>query len=224
MFISTKEKAMNVPLAVFVLVLLVILIIFWRRLSDVERLVFITLIALGGTALIFPNSAKAAEPIFWVEPQLILNEEKNLKRIDGGLAGNTTDKLGYFAFAQALSNGYAQAYAGPTLKFSCFEAGIGIGREDGQREWRRAATLSANCGNVSALAIVENGGTGHFHKYVLSYAVTDQLKVGFQEEKFLGRGPRIDYSIGKNAALWAAVLRDRNSKTTNTVLAVTLNF
>ena len=179
---------------------------------------------LCAVLFVLSSVAVASEMTFWAEPQLILNKEKNMKRIDGGLSGSITENIGFFAFGQVVSNGYAQAYAGPTVKFSCFEAGVGLGREDGQREWRKAISLSANCGKVTGLAVIENGGTGHFHKYVLAYAVTERLKLGFQEEKFLGRGPRIEYVLGKNATLWAAYLGDRETKMTNGVVAVTLNF
>ncbi|MDO8565782.1 MAG: hypothetical protein Q7S04_01170 [Candidatus Moranbacteria bacterium] len=169
--------------------------------------------------------AIAGETSFWIEPQVVYNKEKSLSRIDAGLSGNIAESIGYFAFGQALSNGYSQLYGGPNWKpLSWLEVGVGVGAESVKPSLRRSAYFLATEGKVSALGIYENGGSGRFRKLVATYQITESLKLGVMSETYLGFGPRVEYAVTKSISLWGAVLRDHESQTTNAVFATTINF
>ncbi|MDP3957461.1 MAG: hypothetical protein Q8Q10_03105 [bacterium] len=198
----------------------------WKDYTKRERLVKIGLIIVAVlVAVLTFKDAPAAETNFWVEPQVIYNKEKSITRLNGGLSGDITDTVGYYAFGLTQSDGYRQLYGGPTWKpLSWFEVGVGMGLESVKPALRRNAYFLATGEKVSLFGTFENGGSGPFRKVVLNYQVSEQVGVGIMEETFLGRGPRVEYTLKKDAALWGALLRDRDSDTTNIVFGVTFNW
>lgn len=175
--------------------------------------------------LVFSVSSLAAD--FWLEGQMVHNGNgKNGSQINSGVSGNPgDDSFGYYVFAQALSNGYRQIYGGPTWKpLSWFEVGVAFGRENVSDSARRNAYFSVRKGDFSAYGTFENGGSGPWHKVVLSYSVNDLIGIGVMDQAFLGRGPRVEYKIKEGVSLWGAVLYDNITRTTNSTLAVTLRF
>ena len=175
--------------------------------------------------VLFACPAIAGETNFWAEPQIVYNKENSLSRIDAGLSGNIAETIGYYAFGNALSNGYRQIYGGPNWKpLSWLEVGVGVGAESVKPSLRRSAYFLATGEKVSVLGIYENGGSGRFRKLVAIYQITEPLKLGVMSETYLGFGPRVEYAITKNISLWGAVLRDHESQTTNAVFATAINF
>lgn len=161
----------------------------------------------------------------WAEIQQVNTKENSVTRLAGGLAGSITDTIGYYTFGLVQSDGYYQVYGGPTWKpFSFLEVGVGIGMEDAKPSLRKNAYFQFTGEKVSAFGTFENGGSGPYHKVVLNYRVAEQWGVGLADEKFLGRGPRVEYMVQKDVTLWWMILRDRDTNTTNTILGATLSF
>ena len=177
--------------------------------------------------LLFPTiSVIAGETNFWLEGQGIHSRDgKDISQVNGGLSGNISGPVGYFVFGQTISTGYRQIYGGPTLKpFSWLEVGVAGGQETGGTPNRRAAYLWSGNDSVSVIGIFENGGSGPWHKIVVNYRVSNSVGIGIMDQAFLGRGPRMEYSLNKNVTLWGAVLHDKTSNSTNSTFAVNFSF
>lgn len=183
-----------------------------------EKIVYLFLFCL-------PLCTSASETNYWLEPQIALSKEKSISRIDGGLNGSITDTIGYYAYGQAISNGFRQAYGGPNWKpVQWLEVGAGLGGEDSSLVIRRNVYFQATIEKVSIFGTFEQGGSGAYHKVIATYQLPKRIRVGLMEETFLGRGLRVEYSINNNTSIWGARLWDRWSDTWNSVVAVSYGF
>ena len=176
--------------------------------------------------LFFPPIAVAEGLNFWIEGQVYrMQKEKGYTEVLAWIDGKISGPFGYFILAEAASNGYRQIYGGPSLKpASWLEFGVGIGEENVGNRRRRAAYFSADGEQLSLSGYFENGASGSFHKAYLNYKVTESIGIGVMDQTSVGFGPRVTYSITKNAAVWGAVLRDHATHATNFIFAMSARF
>ena len=135
--------------------------------------------------------------------------------LDLYISGKVSGRLGWSAFG-LVNEGWGQAYAGPTFApTSWSEVGFSVGVESGGK--RFAESLWLGKGRVSVLAIHEHGYTGSWHKVTADVAMAKGLSVGYHDQAFLGRGPRVQLTRGKVSVWSALLLKDGH---TNTVVAL----
>lgn len=181
------------------------LVHFWNDYNKRARLVRTVLIIVAMLVMVFARFplVSAAETNFWAEPQIVYNKENSLSRIDAGLSGSITESIGYYAFGNAISNGYRQLYGGPNWKpLSFLEVGIGMGAENAKPALRKNAYFQFTGEKVSLFGTFEQGGSGPYHRLLFNYQATERAGVGLEEETFFGRGPRFTYAINKKATLF----------------------
>lgn len=112
-----------------------------------------------------------------------INSLNGEKSIEVNLENNRT-----FGYA-CVSQGWSEAYVGPTIKISDHAgAGVGAGIESGCKNIRFGGFLWASQGDVSVLALLEEGGSGQWHKVAADYQLTKRIKVGLVEQSYLGVG------------------------------------
>jgi len=148
---------------------------------------------------------------YWVETQVGRSGGKGEAQVVAIASAPLTGRLGLFILAQAISDGYRQAYAGPSLKLGPVEVGVGIGSENMPDSFRRAAYAFGDIGKISFVLAYEDGGSGPWHTTKVTYKVTDKVGVGAMEQSFFGFGPRVEYDLAKGIQLWGAVARERHS-------------
>ena len=169
---------------------------------------------------------------FWFEARTASGSKPS--EIVGYYERGFTDTFGVYVVAVADSSRYREVYAGPTWNpTKWLQVGIGFGREitrDMPNSPRRNAWVAIETDKVSAFATYENGGSGPWHKAYVLYKVTESVSAGVMNETFLGRGLRVEYTIAKkiafaeNVTIWGALLHDRDTKETTSLLAVNFSF
>lgn len=139
-----------------------------------------------------------------------------------------TDSLGVYVVAATGSDRYREVYAGPMWKpLSWLQVGIGFGREimpGMHNSARHNMFVSIDRKKFSVYATRENGGSDPWHKVIALYKMTDATSAGVMNETLLGTGPRVEYSIRKDVVVWGALLRDRDTRETTSLLAVNFSF
>lgn len=104
---------------------------------------------------------------------------------------------------------WAEAYTGlayaPT---SWFEFGFAAGIEQAAQPWRIAGYVWMGNKYVSFYATAEEGGSGPWYLATLLAKPLPWLQLGAMIRRFVGVGPRIDFSlpVGPMFKLWAAYL------------------
>jgi len=112
-----------------------------------------------------------------------INSLNGVKSIEVNLENDHT-----FAYVN-MSKGWSEAYVGPTFKFGDHAgAGVGAGIESGCKNVRFGSFLWAYQGDVSILALLEEGGSGQWHKVAADYQLTKKVKIGLVEQSYLGVG------------------------------------
>jgi hypothetical protein len=104
-------------------------------------------------------------------------------------------QLGLAAYGE-ITEGWAQAYAGPSIKVSDNLNGwIGLGIQN-SGETRYGGALWAGKGKISLLYLYSGGGNaGPWHESYLGYRITSKVTCGLVENTGKGVGGRIDYKI-----------------------------
>lgn len=163
---------------------------------------------------------------FWFEAGAA--SDKNPSWITAYYDHSFTNSLGFYALAEKESDGYREFYVGPKLKLNeWLEVGVGAGREitrEIPNSTRRNAYIAIDTDKVSVYATYENGGSGSWHKAYALYKVSAAVNAGVMYETLYGAGARAEYTIKKNVAVWGALLRNRDTKETTTLVAVTYSF
>jgi hypothetical protein len=154
---------------------------------------------------------------FWTEAQTTKAGGIRVNQVNAGLSGGS-NTIGYYAFGQSTTAGYTQMYAGPKVNpADWMEVGAAVGVEKlVSSKWmqRSAGYLWTGKENFSLIGIYENGGSGPWHKVILAYKITPELSIGIQNQSYFGTGPRVEYSFGKSASAWGAVLKNESGPTT----------
>ncbi|MEI7792789.1 MAG: hypothetical protein WCI57_04870 [Candidatus Berkelbacteria bacterium] len=93
-----------------------------------------------------------------------------------------------FAYV-CMSKGWSEAYVGPTIQINKYaEVGVGAGIESGRENVRFGSFLWASKGKTSVFCVLEEGGSGQWHKVSADYQVAKNLKAGLVEQSNLGFG------------------------------------
>ena len=93
-----------------------------------------------------------------------------------------------FAYV-CMSKGWSEAYVGPTIQINKYaEVGVGAGIESGCKNLRFGSFLWAAKGKASVFCVLEEGGSGQWHKVSADYLVGKNLKAGLVEQSNLGLG------------------------------------
>lgn len=140
-----------------------------------------------------------------------------------------TDSIGMYVLVDTESDGYHEWLWGPKVKVNeWLEIGIGAGRESIRGELRnsvrRNAFVAIDTDKVFAYATYENGTSGPWHKAYVVYEITNSVNAGVMHETNFGLGPRIEYAVAKNVMVWGALLRNRDTKETTSLLSVNFTF
>jgi len=168
---------------------------------------------------------------FWFEAQVAGGNRP--ARLIGSFEKEIVGPLGFYVVAVQESNGYREAYFGPTLKpFEWLTVGVGIGKEhipeaDGEESLdstRYNAFFSVEYEKIALYGSFENGDGGPWHELRAIYNLTEKFGIGVMDESFRGTGPRIEYNTGHGVQLWGALLHNRDTGENVPVLAVNFSF
>ena len=108
-----------------------------------------------------------------------------------------TNTVGIFSFA-VVTEGWGQAYAGLDYSPSKnFDFGLGYGVDTAGNNRRIGGYAILNEGRFSLKHFFESEGSGEFHKTFLTYQFSPKITLGACDNKFLGTGPLIDYTVSK---------------------------
>lgn len=128
--------------------------------------------------------------------------------IDYFLSGRVSNgKWGWSAFA-LVNRDWAQAYAGPTFAPTTWSSvSLNVGVETGGRRFAEALWIGK--GRFSSLAIYEHGYSGHWHKITVDWSITKTFAVGYHDQAFVGRGPRVSLKLPgafRRSTVWGSLL------------------
>lgn len=186
-----------------------------------KRVTALVLFAVFAT--IIASTAQAAD--FWLEGQATRTNSKSGSSVLGSVDGDLNGTFGYYVFGLVSSDGYHEIYGGPKWKPTPWlEVGVGVGQETASTPNRRNAYFLIGNDKVSVYGTFENGGSGPWHKVTATYKATDTVGVGVIDQSFLGFGPRVEYNVTKNVTAWGAILRNRDTKETTSLLAINFSF
>lgn len=158
---------------------------------------------------------------FWVELQTASDTTGVLASYERGLTG----PFGLYVQVYADTTKYRNAHFGPTVKLADWlTVGVGIGRENQPYGVRKNAFFEVNSEKVYAYGTFENGSSGPWHKVILIYKVSEKVGLGVMEETFLGRGPRLEYSITDSLQVVAAFLRDDKAEEDKNKALLAVNY
>lgn len=148
----------------------------------------------------------------WVEERTFFSQGQATPRLDGSFSRSFNKKFGALAWFQ-VQNGYSEAYVGPTVSpASWLQLGVGAGLEQAQHPGRIGGFIWAGKGELSAILIAEDGGSGKWYKAEANYAVNKIVGVGLITERFKGSGPRVEFVLPRTGfKLWFAPLLEKGS-------------
>lgn len=162
----------------------------------------------------FANLASSAD--FFTELQATRNATLSKDQVNLGFFGGEKT-LGYWGYGQVANSGYEEVYAGPRIMFNKWlEAGVAIGVERAAKsDWmeRYGAYVRLAGEQFSLTGAYEDGGTGRWHKVLMSYRFMPQLSVGIQNQTFYGTGPQAEYFLTKSVSVLGARLQDSGGPT-----------
>ncbi len=157
----------------------------------------------------------SAQTHFAIESQNLVSNNELSPAITGYMThGFTESQLGTFAWL-LVGEHWAEGYAGLTyMPLSWCQVGLGFGMEQADDLWRVGGSLWIGNGSWSILMLLENGGSGFWHRVVVNYRIGTVVGIGFMSQESVGVGPRFELNVPKlPVQLWASLLRkDRNNK------------
>ncbi|MFZ3043533.1 MAG: hypothetical protein WA058_00245 [Minisyncoccia bacterium] len=162
----------------------------------------------------------------WIEARAASGSKPS--EIVGYYDHSFTDAIGIYATVVVASDRYGEFYVGPKVELTKWlQVGVGFGREimpGMANSARRNVWVAIDTDKAWLYAAREDGGSGPWHKVIGLYKATDTISVGGMYETLLGIGPRVEYAVAKNVVVWGALLRDRDTRETTTLLAVNFSF
>ncbi len=123
-------------------------------------------------------------------------------------------RIGLAAYGE-VTKGWAQAYAGPSLKLSNNLNGwIGLGTQNsGEIRFGGAVWVGKN--KLSLLYLYSGGGSaGPWHESYFAYRVSRKVAAGFVENSGKGMGGRLDYNVNAITQLRTTFLEKDGRRTT----------
>lgn len=159
---------------------------------------------------------------FWFEGRV----DGKKSQLIGWYERRLTNVFGVYALVNIENkNRYRQAYGGITIKpmpetLPWMQIGAGIGHEHDNESSgiRRNVFASVDAEKIFILATYESGVTGPWHQVHAVYHVDEKFSIGAMTETNIGLGPRVEYRVGKNMVIWAALFKD------STILAANFSF
>jgi hypothetical protein len=98
---------------------------------------------------------------------------------------------------------WSEAYVGLTKSLSSWASVTGqVGLEQNDKPWRIAGTLWMGNAKTSALLILEEGGSGAWHKAVVSRQINPKARLGFMSQRFVGTGVYAEANIFGKVNYW----------------------
>ncbi|MFA5889211.1 MAG: hypothetical protein WCW47_00075 [Candidatus Paceibacterota bacterium] len=169
-----------------------------------------TLIALLVVLIASATIVNAQTTTGFVEGQFQMSKDATVaKTLDVALTHPI--KPGWAIEGWALkTDGWGEAYVGVSkLLTSWASLTAQVGVEEADRPWRVAGTLWMGNAKFSALVILEEGGSGWWHKVVVTgpaikHAHGGNVKAGILSQRFVGTGPYMELSFGK-ASFWVTI-------------------
>ncbi len=135
-----------------------------------------------------------------------------------------SSNLGWTGFILS-SNTWGEAYVGPTYSpASWITVATCIGIEDSAQKSRFAAWYSLSYGHLSLFHVMEDGGSGRWHKLLAMYS-SDFGRFGYWDQEGLGRGPRLEVNMPGDktkAKVYGAILWDGDQ--TNQAIGLIKSF
>ena len=102
---------------------------------------------------------------------------------------------GAFVYVSGSRN-WAETYAGATYSPAPWaEIALGIGLEQADSPIRLGGWVWLGQGDVSFCHLFEDGGSGPWHKTILSLVINEHLKIGALDRSFMGRGAFAEIAI-----------------------------
>lgn len=128
----------------------------------------------------------------YIEEQTSITKSTVSWQIDGYASHKKAgSQVGSSVWFLATEN-YWEVYAGPTWSpREWIELGASAGLEKDAQPWRVEQSLWLGHGRNSALVIVEEGGSGLWFKVTIDRAIIKKLTIGYEDQRFAGRGPRL---------------------------------
>lgn len=109
-----------------------------------------------------------------------------------------------FGYA-CMTKGWSEAYVGKTFSPAPWvEIAAGIGLEDAKNPVRLGGWVWLGEGRCSFIHLFEDGGSGEWHKTVVAYKVSNDLKVGVIDRAFYGQGVTAEYKLGNGSKISGA--------------------
>jgi len=140
-----------------------------------------------------------------------------------------TDSLtftSFFATSRSYAEGYVGlAYAPSLISGLVSEFEVSIGQEQASGSLRREASVFFLWQRLSHLTVVEDGGSGVWYYSQTTWRPHSLIGVGVMGQRYLGWGPRIDFSIPHTPlTVWGAYSWDREFDTNAGTLGVQAKF
>lgn len=114
------------------------------------------------------------------------------------------NNLGLFGFGQ-VTEGWSQAYGGITYAPTTWlEVAAGTGTEQWTSRTRFGGWVWAGKGRFSILHLMEDGGSGAWHKTEFRLKATSNLTLGYVNRAFRGEGPLLEWKATKDVTVKAS--------------------
>jgi hypothetical protein len=141
-----------------------------------------------------------------------------------GFGEKLSSQWGWTGFVLS-SNTWGEAYVGPTYSpANWITVAACIGVEDSAQKSRFATWYSLTHGQWSLFHVMEDGGTGRWHKLLAMYS-NDFGRFGYWDQAGLGRGPRVEIKMPGSktrASVYVSVLW--NEDVTNQAVGLIKSF
>jgi hypothetical protein len=112
--------------------------------------------------------------------------------------------FGLFGYG-CVAPGWSEAYAGATYSpVSWIEIAAGAGSEQYTKQVRLGGWIWAGYGRFSGLYLLENGGTGRWHKLELRAKVAPTFSLGWVDKAAAGHGPFVEWRFDSSLTIKAS--------------------
>ncbi len=157
-----------------------------------KRVAIFTLAVLILQSLLFAAMARAGT--FEFQAKQVGNAEVWKYTSTVAFGEKLSSHLGWTGFVLS-SNTWSEAYVGPTYSpKSWLTVATCLGVEEDAQISRFAAWYYLSNGNWSLFHVMEDGGSGRWHKLLASYDF-GRGKVQYWDQDGLGRGPRLEVNL-----------------------------
>jgi hypothetical protein len=125
-------------------------------------------------------------------------------------------------FVQVCDSGFAQAYAGPSVKLGSNANGWLGGGFDTNDHFRYGGAVWAGKGKMSFLHLFSGRESGPWHEAWFNVQVSKKIGLGLVENSATGFGSRVEYKLSQDASVRLTLLAKDGQ--TSSVFATRLAF